>query len=323
MKAAVRTRYGPPNVVQIQDVAAPEPKDDEILVRIHATTVNRTDCGFRAGKPFVVRFLSGLPQPRRTILGLEFAGTVESAGRNVGSFKQGDRVFGFNEFKFGAHAEYLAINENGPVAAMPAGKSFEEVAPSTEGSHYAYWIIKRTKIAPGQRVLVYGATGAIGTAAVQILKSMDVTVTAVTNTKNVELTRGLGADKIIDYERDDFAEDTDIYDVVIDAVGKISIGRCRRLLKPRGIYASSDLGPLNQNAILGLVTPLLPSRKAMLPIPGKHTKAEVTYFKEMMEAGTFKPVIDRRYPLDQIVDAYRYVETGQKTGNVVITVASA
>ncbi|HEV2686118.1 MAG TPA: NAD(P)-dependent alcohol dehydrogenase, partial [Actinomycetota bacterium] len=248
------------------------------------------------------------------------AGTVHSVGARVTAFKPGDRVFGFNEFKFGAHAEYVAVPENGTVSSIPAGMSFTDVAPSTEGAHYAFWIIKRSKVKSGNNVLVYGATGAIGTAAVQLLKSMGITVTAVCNTKNVELVRGLGAEKVVDYEVEDFTKDTERYDVVIDAVGKSSFGRAKGLLKPRGVYASSDAGPLNQNPMLGLVTPLLPGRTAMLPIPGRYKKGEVENLKQLMQASAFKPVVDRSFPLEEIVDAYRYVETQQKTGNVIITI---
>jgi NADPH:quinone reductase-like Zn-dependent oxidoreductase len=319
MKAAVRTRYGPPDVVRIAAVDKPAAKDNEVLVKVHATTVNRTDCGLRAAKPFIYRFFTGLIRPKVTVLGNEFAGEVEAAGRGVRSFQVGDRVFGFNGVSFGAHAEYLAIPEDGLVATMPANVTYEEAAPGTEGSHYARSLIKAAKIQRGQDVLVNGATGAIGSAAVQLLKSLGADVTAVCATKHVELVRGLGADKVIDYTAEDFTKDEQTYDVVLDAVGKSSFGRCKRLLKPGGIYLSSDLGPLSQNPILALITPLFGGKRVMFPIP-KDNQETVRYFKELIESGEFKPVIDRQYPLDQIVEAYRYVETGQKIGNVVISV---
>jgi NADPH:quinone reductase-like Zn-dependent oxidoreductase len=319
MKAAVHTRYGPPDVVRIAEVEKPAVKDNQVLVKVHATTVNRTDSGLRAAKPFVNRFFTGLRRPRVTILGNEFAGEVEAVGRGVTSFEVGDRVFGYNGTRFGAHAEYLAMPDDGSLATMPAKATFEEAAASTEGSHYALSLIRKAKIRSGQDVLVYGATGAIGSAAVQLLKGLGAKVTAVCDTKNVELVRGLGADRVIDYTAADFTRDEQTYDVVLDAVGKSSFGRCRRLLKPRGIYLSSDLGPLSQNPILALITPLLRGKRVMFPIP-RDDQEMVRYFKGLIESGEFRPLIDRRYRLDQIVEAYRYVETGQKIGNVVISV---
>jgi NADPH:quinone reductase-like Zn-dependent oxidoreductase len=321
MRAAVLTRYGPPDVVRIAEVERPTVREKQLLVKVYATTVNRTDCGFRAANPFIVRVFSrGLIRPRLTVLGNEFAGEVEAVGSGVTSFKVGDRVFGFNGVSFGAHAEYMAMPEAGLVATMPANLTVEEAAASTEGSHYALAMIRKAKIDSGQDVLVYGATGAIGSAAVQLLKNLGAKVTAVCDTEHLELVRGLGADRVIDYTVEDFTKDHQIYDVVLDAVGKSSFGRCRRLLKPRGMYLSSDLGPLSQNPILALITPLFRSKKVLFPIPWKQDQALAKYFKELIESGQFKPVIDRRYPLDQIVEAYWYVETGQKIGNVVIQV---
>jgi NADPH:quinone reductase-like Zn-dependent oxidoreductase len=320
LRAAIRTRYGPPEGVRIAEVDQPPTKDHEVLVKVHVTTVNRTDCGFRSGKPFIVRFFSGLIKPKATVLGSEFAGEVEAIGAAVTSFGVGDKVFGFNENRFGAHAEYMSIPEDGPLATMPANVTYEEIAPGTEGSHYALSCITKAKIQSGQLVLVNGATGAIGSAAVQILKHLGAVVTAVCDTVNVELVKGLGADRVIDRSVEDFTKDEQTYDVVFDAVGKSSFGRCKRLLKPRGFYLSTDLGPFAQNPILALITPLFGGRKAMMPIPPKYDQGRVQYFKELIESGAFKPVIDRRYPLDQIVEAYRYVETGQKIGNVLITV---
>jgi NADPH:quinone reductase-like Zn-dependent oxidoreductase len=322
MNAAVHTRYGPPDVVRISEVDKPAAKDNEVLVKVHATTVNRTDSGLRAAKPFINRFFTGLRRPRVTVLGNEFAGEVEAVGRGVRSFAVGDRVFGYNGTRFGAHAEYVAMPEDGSLATMPANLTYEQAAPSTEGSHYALSLIRKAKIHSGQDVLVYGATGAIGSAAVQLLKDLGAEVTAVCGTEHVELVRGLGADRVIDYTAEDFTRDTQTYDVVLDAVGKSSFGRCRRLLKPRGIYLSSDLGPLSQNPVLALITPLLRGKKVLFPIP-KDDQEMVGYFKELLESGEFKPVIDRRYRLDQIVGAYRYVEPGQKIGNVVISVESS
>jgi NADPH:quinone reductase-like Zn-dependent oxidoreductase len=317
MKAIVSARYGPPDILQIKDVPKPAPKDDEVLIRIHATTVNRTDCGFLRGKPYFVRFVSGLLGPKRTTLGSEFAGEVEAVGKDVKSFSDGDRVFGFSGVNFGAHAEYMTVPEQSMLTTMPANLTFEEVAPSTEGAHYALNNIRRANVRSGKRVLINGASGAIGSAAVQLVKYYDAEVTAVCGTKNVELTKSLGADEVIDYTKEDFTKSGGKYDFVFDAAGKSSFGACKKLLKPSGIYCSTELGFLYQNAFLALWT--LGDKKVIFPIP-RDRKEDAVFFKELIEAGKFRPVIDRRYPLEQIVEAYRYVEKGQKTGNVVITV---
>jgi len=323
MKAAMHTRYGPPDVVRVLEVDKPAVKANEVLVKVHATTVNRTDCGFRAAKPFIVRFFTGLLRPGVTVLGNEFAGVVEAVGGGVTSFEPGDRVFGYCEGRFGAHAEYLVVPQAGSLATMPAGLTYEQAAPSTEGSHYALSLIRAAKIQRGQDVLVHGATGAIGSAAVQLLKRLGANVTAVCGPGNLELVRGLGADRVIDYTVEEFTKDEQRYDAVLDAVGKSSFGRCRRLLKPGGTYTSSDLGPLSQNPLLALLAPLLGplfgGRRVRFPLP-RHDPEMVRYFKRLIESGQFKPLIDRRYPLEEIVEAYRYVETGQKIGSVVIGV---
>ena len=320
MRAAVHTRYGPPDVVRIADIERPTSGPNDVLVRVRATTVNRTDCGFRAAHPWIVRFFSGLTKPKVTILGCEFAGEVEAVGAGVTDLAVGDRVFGFSEGRFGAHAEYLAMPEDGAIETIPADLPFEEIAPATEGSHYALSLITKAKIASGQRVLVNGGTGAIGSAAIQLLKELGAIVTAVADAGHLELVRGLGADRVIDRSAQDFTRDDRTYDVVLDAVGKSSFGRCKRLLAPRGIYLSTDLGPLSQNPLLALVTPLLGGKRVMFPIPPKHSRSEVRRIRALIGSGAFRPVLDRRYPLDRIVDAYRYVETGEKIGNVVITV---
>ncbi|MBT5773942.1 MAG: NAD(P)-dependent alcohol dehydrogenase [Dehalococcoidia bacterium] len=318
MRAAVYTRYGPPEVVRVMEVGTPTPGDGELLVRVRATTVNRTDSASRAAKPFFMRAVTGLVRPRVTILGNEFAGEVEAIGGGVTSFAVGDRVFGYCEGPFSAHAEYLTIAADASVATMPAGWSFEEAAPGTEGSHYALSMIRGAEIGSGSDVLVNGATGAIGSAAVQLLKSMGANVTAVCATAQMELVAGLGPDRVVDYTAEDFTKDEQTYDVVLDAVGKSTFGRCRRLLRPGGIYIPSDLGPYWQNPLLILITRLLRGKKVMIPFP-RHNQKMIEYFRGLMESGQFRPVVDRQYPLEEIVEAYRYVETGQKIGNVVIT----
>jgi NADPH:quinone reductase-like Zn-dependent oxidoreductase len=319
MRAAVHTRYGGPDVVQILEIEAPIPQANEVLVRIHATTVNRTDCGFRAAKPFIARFFTGLRRPRVTVMGTEFAGVVEAVGDGVTIFVVGDRVFGYSEGRFGCHAELLTVPEDGSVATIPANLTFVEAAPGTEGAHYALSFIRKARIREGQTVLVNGATGAIGSAAVQLIKGLGAHVTAVCDTAHLELVSGLGADRVIDYTKQDFSLDEQQYDVVLDAVGKSTFGRCRRLLKSGGVYSSSELGRFCQNPVLALVTALLPGKTVIFPIP-KDNQAIVEHLKSLIDSGTFRPVIDRHYRLDQIVEAYRYVETGQKTGNVVIEV---
>ncbi|MEP7368747.1 MAG: NAD(P)-dependent alcohol dehydrogenase, partial [Dermatophilaceae bacterium] len=286
------------------------------------TTVNRTDCACRAAKPFFMRLFTGLTKPRATILGNEFAGVVEAIGDGVSAFAVGDRVFGYNEGPFGAHAEYMTLPENASMATMPPKLTFEQAAPSTEGSHYALANIRAAKVRRGQDVLVYGATGAIGSAAVQLLKSVGANVTAVCDTNNLAIVRDLGADRVIDYTVEDFTKDKLRYDLVLDSVGKTSFGLCRPLLKPGGIYISSELGPLAQNPFLALIAPLHRGKKVLFPIP-RHDQEMVEYLRDLIEAGKFTPVMDRTYPLEQIVQAYRYVETGQKVGNVVISLETS
>jgi NADPH:quinone reductase-like Zn-dependent oxidoreductase len=321
MRAAVNTTYGPPELVRVTEVAKPAAGDDQVLVKVHATTVNRTDCGLRAARPFIVRLFVGLRRPRFTVLGNEFAGEVEAVGAGVRSFAVGDRVFGFSGSRFGAHAEYLAVPDDGWLATVPADLPYEEVAPSTEGAQYALTLIRTAGIRRGQDVLVNGATGAIGSAAVQLLRQLGATVTATCGTDHLELVRSLGAGRVIDYTAEDFTRDAQTYDVVLDAVGKSSFRRCRRLLRPGGLYLSTDLGPLSQNPVLALVTPLFGGRRVRFPNPVRQDQAAVMpTVRELLSSGAFRPLVDRRYRLDQIVEAYTYVETGRKLGSVVIDV---
>ncbi len=319
MKAAVYTKYGPPEVLQLKEVEKPTPKDNEVLIKVHATTVNRTDCGFLRAKPFFIRFISGLAGPKRTILGCEFAGEIEAVGKNVKSLVSGDHVFGYSGVSFGAQAEYMTMPEQGMLTTVPASMSDEEAAPITEGAHYALNNIRKANVRGGQRVLINGATGGIGSAAVQLVKYYGANVTAVCGTKNAELVKSLGADEVIDYAVEDFTKSGKKYDFVFDAVGKSSFGACKKLLKPGGIYCSTELGFMWQNPFLALWTSKFGSKKVIFPIPTEE-KEDALFFKELIETGKFRPAIDRCYPLEKIVDAYKYVETGQKTGNVVITV---
>jgi NADPH:quinone reductase-like Zn-dependent oxidoreductase len=320
MKAVVYTRYGPPEVLRLQEVEKPVPKDDEVLIKIHATTVNRTDCGFR--KPeygLIVRLFNGLWRPHKNILGSELSGEIEAIGKDVEEFKRGDPVFGLTTGRFGAHAEYICLPEKSSITIKPANTSFEEAAAVCDGLMMAMTFIRKIDLRRAKTILVNGASGSIGSACVQLAKSYGVTITAVCNTKNIELVRSLGAEKVIDYTKDDFTRGDEGYDVVIDAVGKSSYFRCKRLLKPGGIYFSTDLGFLAQNIFLALWSPVFSSKKVKFTIP-KAGKKDIEFFRELIEAGKYRAVIDRRYPLEQIVEATRYVETGQKTGNVVITI---
>ncbi len=321
MRAVVHDAYGSPEVLRLEDVPAPVPRAGEILVEVHATTVNRTDCGFRQGKPFFVRIFSGLVRPKHRILGTEFAGVVVQVGPGAGRFAVGDRVFGVNADRFGAHAELLRVAEASPVARMPAELSFDEAAAVCDGAVLARTCLTKTHVGPGTKLLIYGATGAIGSAAVQLAAHLAADVTAVCATPHLELVRALGAQRVIDYTAVDFTRDGDDYDVVLDAVGKSSFRRCRRLLKRDGIYASTDLGFLWHNPPLTLLS-RLGRRRVMVPIP-RYTQEHVLFFLDLVEAGAFRPVIDRKYGLDEVVAATRFVETGQKVGNVVITVAGS
>jgi NADPH:quinone reductase-like Zn-dependent oxidoreductase len=319
MKAVVHTKYGPPEVLQLKEVDKPVPKGNEVLIKVYATTVNRTDCGFRSAEYFISRFFSGLFKPKNQILGNEFAGVIEELGKDVSLFKVGDKVFGYNDIKFGAQAEYMTMGENEAIAVMPDNLSFEEAAPITEGAHYALCNIRAAEVKSGQRVMIYGATGAIGSAAVQLVKYFGTNVTAVCNTKNVELIKSLGADVVIDYTKQDFTKTDQRFDFIFDAVGKSSFGQCKPLLKNKGIYISTELGKNAENIFYALTTPLFGGKKVLFPLP-TISKGDILFLNGLVEAGKFKPVIDRRYTLEQIVEAAKYVETGQKTGNVVITV---
>jgi NADPH:quinone reductase-like Zn-dependent oxidoreductase len=320
MKAAVITRYGSPDVIKIRDVPKPTPAADEILVRVHAATVNRTDCGELRAHPFFARLVYGLRRPRRTIFGLDFAGEVEAVGAGAVSFKPGDRVFGMCPSRSnGAQAEYVSVPERA-VAAMPAGARFDE-AVVCEGAFYANAVLKRINLKFGQRILIYGASGAIGTALVQLAKSSGAAVTAVAATRHLELLNSLGAEQAIDYTSEDFTRIGETFDFVVDAVGKTTFFRCRKLLKPDGVFAATDLGPWAQNAVLAIWSSIKRSNQVVIPMP-RRINGFVGFLKGLMEAGQFRAIIDRKYDFAAIADAYRYVETGQKVGIVVINVAA-
>jgi NADPH:quinone reductase-like Zn-dependent oxidoreductase len=324
MRAVVYDRYGPPDVLRLEDVERPVPKEDELLVKIRSVAVTRADCGTReANRPsglavsLISRSISGLRRPRQRILGSEFAGEVEAVGAAVREFAVGDQVFGSTGFGFGAHAEFTCVGESATIAHKPAIMSFEEAAAICDGGLNALWCLRGADLRNGQRILIYGASGAVGTAGVQLAKVFGAEVTAVCNTKNLELVRSLGADRVIDYTQEDFTKDGETYDVIFDAVGKHSFKLCRGSLKPGGSYLATDG---LRNLILALWTSRSGSKKVIFRIPPRYTRKDVLFLKDLIEAGRYRAIIDRRYPLEGVVEASRYVETEQKTGNVVLTV---
>ncbi|MEX2568122.1 MAG: NAD(P)-dependent alcohol dehydrogenase [Cyclobacteriaceae bacterium] len=317
MKASIRRNYCSPNQIRIEQIEKPIPKDDEVLIRVYNATVNRTDCANLTAKPFFMRFVLGLLKPRKTILGTDFGGEVIKTGKNVKSFNIGDRVFGFNDKGAESQAEYLATTiEN--VFPIPENIDFKKAVASLEGAHYAYSFIHKVKIKSGQRILINGATGGIGSALLQFVRQYDVKITATCNTKNIELVKSLGADKIFDYTKEDFTDYNDKYDFIFDAVGKSTFGKCKPLLKEKGIYISSELGPYAQNIFLPIWTSIS-NKKLIFPIPFNKKKT-ISYISNHLETGTFQPVIDREYQLEDISKAYEYVIKGEKTGNVLINI---
>lgn len=322
MKALVYTKYGPPDVLRFEEVKRPIPQADEVLVKVYATTVNRTDNATIKAIPWFARFWTGLFKPKKQTPGTEFAGEIEALGEKVSPLKVGDKVFGFDDQGSKSHAEYLAISEDKTVT-IPIDTSYEQAAASMEGAHYAYNFINKVNLKSGQKVLVNGATGAIGSAAVQLLKYFGAHVTAVCDGANIEMVKSLGADRVIDYTKEDFTSDDQKYNFVFDTVGKSSFFKCRQLLERGGVYISSDLGYMYQNIFLPLITPIIKpmigNKKTLSPIPSD-IRGSLLLIKKLIEGGKFKAVIDRSFPLEKIVEAYRYVEKGQKVGNVVIIV---
>jgi NADPH:quinone reductase-like Zn-dependent oxidoreductase len=322
MKAAVHTRYGGPEVLSIEEVPRPVPNADEVLVRVHATTVNRTDCGFRSATPWFARFFTGWRGPRFRILGSEFAGEIVEVGAEVTSFAVGDRVFGVNQRTFGANAEYMVNRERDPITQMPAGMTFAEAAAIPDGFVLGRTCLTATGVGPGTKLLVYGASGSIGTAGLQLAKHLGADVTAVCDTEALDAVRALGPDRVIDYTKEPFLEPGVRYDVIFDAVGKLSFRRVRRSLTPHGVYATTDLGWMWHQPLMSIATRFVGRQRAMLPLPS-YRKDHVLLAKQLLESGEYRPVINRRYPLDEIVEATSYVETGRKIGNVVIVVVPA
>jgi len=308
MKAVICTKYGAPDVLQIENIEKPTPKDNEVLIKIVATTVHIGDTKIRSFKPGmgfiqdllikpIMRVMIGFRGPRKKILGMELAGDIEAVGKNVTLFKQGDKVFASSEFRFGTYAEYICLPENGLIAPLPKNVTYAEAAPISNGAMTALLFLIKGKIQKGQKVLIYGASGSVGTFAVQLAKVFETNVTGVCSTTNIELVKSLGADKTIDYTQEDFTKNNEIYDIVFDAVGKLRSSRCKKSLKKEGVY-------------LNVLSP-----------SGLKLKVEnLLFLKELMEANKLRAVIDRTYKLDQIVEAHRYVDEGHKKGNVVIMI---
>ena len=322
MKAAIIERYGSPGVIEVREVPAPVPGPEEVLVRVHATTVNRSDCG-ELLHPTIIRLLIGAGLSRRNILGLDFSGTIEAVGAATSLFKPGDRVFGMCPLrKDGAQAEYICLPESGAIAQMPSNLRFDQ-AVVCEGAFYANPIIEHFALKPSHRILIYGASGAIGTAALQLAKDRGAEVVAVVASRHLGLARSLGADQVVDYMTDEFDQLGRSFDFVLDAVGKLGIRRWRRWLKPGGVFAATDRGPWSRNLLFVLWSKVTGNRRVVIPLARRGSgQAFVNELRDKIEAGRFIPVIDRRYPLDAIADAYRYVQTGEKTGVVVIDVVA-
>lgn len=319
MKAVVNTKYGSPEILQIKEVEKPTPKDNEVLIKIHATTVNRTDAGFLVAEYFAVRLFWGLFKPKKTVLGSEFAGEIVEIGKKVQSFKVGDPVFGLSATNFGAHAEYLCLPENGSLALKPTNMTYEQAAAICEGAYLALNYYKAVNLQAGHKILINGTTGSIGSAGVQLAKYFGAEITAVANTKNMDLVKSLGAHKVIDYTKEDFTKLDDSFDFIFDAVGKSSFFKSKHLLKKGGIYFSTELGFAYSNPFLALLGLKFDSKKVIFPIP-KDSKEQILFFKKLIEEGHYRAIIDKIYPFEQIIEAYNYVLTGEKTGNVVIKV---
>ena len=323
MKAIAYEKYGPPEVLQLKEVEKPTPKDNELLIRIYATTVTATECTFRRGEPYFSRLFTGLSKPKITTLGEELAGKIESVGKDVKLFKTGDQIFGTAGPTFGANAEYICLPENSVLTIKPENISYEEAASSVVGILTALPFLRdKGKIQSGQKVLIYGASGSVGTAAIQIAKYFGAEVTGVSSTTNLELVKSLGASKVIDYKKEDFTKSCKNYDIIFDTVGKISFSHCKNSLKENGIFL--EAGIMMGVLIQVLWTSIFGGKKARIAATGLRPENERTkdliFLKELLEEGIIKPVIDRRYPLEQIIEAHRYVDKGHKKGNVVITV---
>jgi NADPH:quinone reductase-like Zn-dependent oxidoreductase len=320
MKAVVCTKYGSPDVLQLREVAKPTPGDNEVLIRVHAAVVGPADCAFRKGEPFIIRLLYGLTRPRLSTPGVEFAGEVEAVGRDAEVFESGDQVYGMSPNGFGAHAEYMCLAEDKPMVRKPANATYEEAAGICDGATTSLTFLRDVaKLQRGQRILINGASGAVGAYAVQLARHFGAEVTGVCSTANLEMVKSLGADRVIDYTKEDFTKSGETYDVIFDAIGKSSFSRCTGSLTNKGIYLTTV--PTVGIVLQMLRTSVIGGKKAKFVTAGlMQNKENLAFLKELVEMGKIRAVIDRRYPLEQISEAHRYVETGHKKGNVIITV---
>jgi len=323
MKVIICTKYGSPDVLQLKEVEKPTPKDNEVLIRIFAAIVSPSDCVFRKGEPFIARFFSGLIRPKNSIPGEMLAGEIEAVGKDVKLFKKGDQVFGSTGMSLGAYAEYICLPEEGVLTIKPANLTYEDAATVCDGALTALPFLRdKGNIQSGQKVLINGASGSVGTAAVQLAKYYGAEVTGVCSTTNLELVKSLGADKVIDYTKEDFTQSGETYDVIFDAVGKSLFTRCKSSLTQRGVYLTTV--PTLVIMLQMLWTSKIGSKRAIIAFTGLRPAREKTkdliFLKELVETGKIKSVIDRRYPLEQTAEAHRYVDKGHKKGNVIITV---
>ncbi|TDQ16365.1 NADPH:quinone reductase-like Zn-dependent oxidoreductase [Algoriphagus boseongensis] len=320
MKASYRSHYCSPDEIQLKEIPIPEPKANEVLVEIKATTVNRTDMGVLTGKPYAMRAFAGFPNPKKPVTGTDFAGIIKKVGAEVKEFKEGDRVWGFNDNGAGTHAEFACYPVKDALLKFPDSIDFAEMVTCAEGAHYAVNFINKVNLSAGMKVLVNGGTGAIGSAAIQILKSMGIEVTAVCFQKDAELVKSLGPDRVIEIEKQDFTQENHHYDFVFDAVGKSRFSLCKRILKPDGIYISSELGPNWENLWRAMGTPFLGKPKVIFPIP-TDIQESMKKVQDLYLQGKFKPLIDpKRFTLDQIREAFTYVSSGKKIGNVILEI---
>jgi len=317
MRAVVQDRYGPPEVLRIEEVDQPTPKDDEVLIRVRAASVSQSDTHIRGAHPVFWRLIAGFRRPRTRTLGVEIAGVVEAVGPAVGEFHVGDDVFGSRWF--GLHAEYACLPEHGPLARKPLNLSFEEAAAIYDGGSQALATLRVGDVRQGSRILIYGASGSLGSAAVQIAKARGAHVTGVCGTDHVDLVQSLGADEVIDYRRDDFTKNGQTYDAIIDAVGKFAFRWARGSLKPGGIYVATDVGPRGLEMLLFAVATRWAGSRRLKFASGRKSRDDAYELKALVDAGAYRPVIDRVYPMDQAAEAHRYVEAWHKTGNVILS----
>lgn len=318
MKAVAYYQYGPPEVLNFVELPKPSPKENEVLIKIHCSTVNRTDTGIRMAEYLIGRFVFGLFKPKQHVLGSEFSGTIASVGNNVKEYKVGDRVFGLSTYKFGCHAEYICLKEDASMAIIPANYSFEEAACVLDGLMLAHNYIKEIDFSKNPRIMINGATGSIGSACLQLAAMHNVYISAVGDTKNLELLKSLGASKVIDYTKSDFTNDNEKYDYIIDAVGKSTFSKAKNIMNNKAIYYSSELGPYWQNTYLPLFT-MFSNKKIKFPIPVDN-KALIQKFANIIAEGKYKAIIDSEFTMDQMIEAHRYVEKSMKTGNVLIRI---